>query len=169
MLVPGVVLGAVPPCGRGVVIGPVDVPPVPMPDDVLPSVPGIAPVGLSTPGAGVDSIGRGGAGDADGSGDDGFAGGFEGVSPPRDVPGGVPGAAGGVPLTCASAGVATSTPSALTMSIPFNAAMANLLPSKTHEGGNGHARELARRCTIGLPTFQRKADLSWRHWTESRS
>ncbi|HEV8472551.1 MAG TPA: hypothetical protein VGR82_07235 [Methylomirabilota bacterium] len=32
------------------------------PDGVLPSVPGIAPVGLSMPGARVDSPGRGGVG-----------------------------------------------------------------------------------------------------------
>jgi hypothetical protein len=66
----GIVLGAVPPCGTGVVVGalgePLVVPPMPekpMPDGVLPSVPGIEPVGLSMPGVGVDCVGLGGAGD----------------------------------------------------------------------------------------------------------
>ncbi len=83
VLEPGIVLGAVPPCGSGVVVVPLDEPP--MPDGVLPNVPGIAPVGLSSPGAGVDCVGRGGAGDAEGSCDEPVAGGVAGVSPPPGV------------------------------------------------------------------------------------
>jgi len=82
VLEPGVVLGAVPPCGRGAVIAPLDGFEPPIPEGVLPNVPGIAPVGLSSPGAGVDSVGRGGAGAADGSGDGLADGGVAGVSPP---------------------------------------------------------------------------------------
>ena len=95
-IVPGVGLGAVPPCGRGVVIAPLDELGSPIPEGVLPNVPGIAPVGLSSPGAGVDSCGLGAAGDADGSDDEPSAGGVDGVRPPPGVvvPGApIPGAA----------------------------------------------------------------------------
>ena len=88
VLEPGVGLGAVPPCGSGVVIGVLDDPDVepPTPDGVLPNVPGIAPVGLSTPGAGVDCVGDGVAGDADGSSVPPLGGGgVAGVRPPPGV------------------------------------------------------------------------------------
>ena len=83
VLEPGVVLGVVPPCGTGVLFAP------PMPGGVLPSVPGIAPVGLSSPGAGVDSVGRGGSVEGVGSSVGLADGGVAGVSPPPDpvVPG----------------------------------------------------------------------------------
>src|SRR5207237_4700624 len=84
-IMPGVGLGAVPPCGRGVVIAPLDELGSPIPEGVLPNVPGIAPVGLSSPGAGVDSCGLGAAGDADGSDDEPSAGGGDGVRPPPGV------------------------------------------------------------------------------------
>jgi len=45
VLEPGVVLGAVPPCGRGVDVAPPDVPP--MPEGVLP--PGAGVVGAPVP------------------------------------------------------------------------------------------------------------------------
>ena len=87
VLEPGVVLGAVPPWGMGVVVdvfgAPDGVPPIP--DGVLLNVPGIAPVGLSTPGAGVDEVGGGVAGDADGSSVPPVGGGVAGVSPPPRV------------------------------------------------------------------------------------
>src|SRR5207237_939463 len=82
-IVPGVGLGAVPPCGRGVVIAPLDELGSPIPEGVLPNVPGIAPVGLSSPGAGVDSCGLGAAGDADGSDDEPSAGGVDGRTTQR--------------------------------------------------------------------------------------
>jgi hypothetical protein len=87
VLEPGVVLGAVPPWGTGVVVdvfGAPDVVP-PIPDWVPPSVPGTAPVGLSTPGAGVDCVGGGEPGDADGSNVPPVGGGVDGVSPPPGV------------------------------------------------------------------------------------
>ena len=79
VLEPGVVLGVVPPCGSGVLVAP------PMPDGELPRVPGIAPVGLSSPGAGVDSVGRGGRVEGVGSGVGLAEGGVAGVSPPPGV------------------------------------------------------------------------------------
>jgi hypothetical protein len=87
VLEPGVELGAVPPCGTGVVAGVPGEPEVvsAIPDGVLREVPGMAPVGLSTPGAGVDCVGAGGAGDADGSDAPPVAGGVDGVRPPPGV------------------------------------------------------------------------------------
>src|SRR5262249_22524027 len=136
-----------------------------MPEGVLPSVPGIAPVGLSRPGVGVDCCGRGGAGEAEGSNGAPIAGGVDGVRPPPGavVPGGRPmpwaPTAGPTPVppvptppvpmpppgppvappaapVCANAGVESTTPAAATVSIVFKEITANVLgPRRSNAAG----------------------------------
>src|SRR5689334_11979995 len=123
VLEPGVVPGATGPCEPGGVLVPLPVVAPPMPDGVLPNVPGIAPVGLSSPGAGVDCCGVGTLGRVESSG--GLADG-DGASPPGGV---MPGAVAApppprvAPPICASAGTATSMPIDVMTSIFFNDTM----------------------------------------------